>query len=100
VAAATSAIVDAESGTPLMTTVGGNSFSPTGTYTREQAIMTLFRLHNAFPQWGQDGLAVAGADQAFPFPLRFSARDMYGDPVTEESLESKGLFFVYQWGTW
>jgi len=37
---------------------------------------------------------------AFAFPYKFSAEDLYGNTVTEESLGEKELFFVHYWATW
>jgi thiol-disulfide isomerase/thioredoxin len=34
------------------------------------------------------------------FPFKFTAEDIYGNTVTEESLGSKQLFFVHLWATW
>jgi len=34
------------------------------------------------------------------FPFSFSAEDLYGNPVTEESVSAQELFFVYLWTTW
>jgi len=34
------------------------------------------------------------------FPFSFTAKDLYGNTVTEESLGEKQLFFVHLWGTW
>jgi len=34
------------------------------------------------------------------FPFSFTARDLYGNIVTEESIGEKQLFFVHIWGTW
>ena len=35
-----------------------------------------------------------------PFPLVFSATDLYGNEVTETSLGEKRLFFIHYWATW
>ena len=37
---------------------------------------------------------------AGPFPFAFAAEDLYGNPVTEEALGEKQLFFVHFWATW
>jgi thiol-disulfide isomerase/thioredoxin len=42
---------------------------------------------------------MAGAD-TFAFPYAFSARNLDGIEVTEESLGEKELFFVHYWATW
>ena len=34
------------------------------------------------------------------FPIEFTAKDLYGNLVTEETLGEKQLFFVHLWGTW
>jgi len=43
-------------------------------------------------------VVVASSYGAFPFS--FSTLDLHGNPVTEESLGQKELFFVYFWTTW
>jgi len=40
------------------------------------------------------------AADTFVFPYNFSAQDLYGNTVTEESLGEKELFFVHFWATW
>jgi len=34
------------------------------------------------------------------FPFAFTAVDIYGNTITEESFGKKELFFVHYWGTW
>ena len=34
------------------------------------------------------------------FPLSFTAQDLYGNTVTEESIGEKQLFFIHFWATW
>jgi len=34
------------------------------------------------------------------FPFSFTAKDLYGNTVTEETIGKKQLFFVHLWGTW
>jgi thiol-disulfide isomerase/thioredoxin len=43
------------------------------------------------------GMACA---ETFTFPYAFSARNLDGTEVTEESLGEKELFFVHYWATW
>ena len=59
-------------------------------------------------QPNEDGAATGGSapqgpqteGTAFAFPYKFSAEDLYGNTVTEESLGEKELFFVHYWATW
>ena len=47
---------------------------------------------------GQDG---DGEKYPFsPFPYEFSAQDLYGNPVSAETLGEKRIFFVHLWGSW
>jgi len=39
-------------------------------------------------------------DKTFAFPFSFTAKDIYGDEVTEASLGEKELFSVHYWATW
>lgn len=89
--AAAFALKDLTNNTALMSGTGKNMFSPLGTYTREQAIITAKRLFNSFP---------GNTPETFVFPFEFSAQDLYGNTVTEKSLGDKELFFVHYWATW
>jgi thiol-disulfide isomerase/thioredoxin len=40
------------------------------------------------------------ANATFPFPFRFSAVDLHGNSITEETLGEMEAFFVYYWTTW
>ena len=42
----------------------------------------------------------SAASNAFAFPFAFSGEDLYGNPVTEETLGQKELFVAYLWATW
>ena len=77
----------------IMTGVIGNRFDPQGNYTREQSIATILRI------WDMIKKTTQTAD-TFKFPYKFSAQDLYGNKVTEESLGEKELFFVHYWATW
>ena len=35
-----------------------------------------------------------------PFPLEFTAEDLYGNTVTAASFGEKQLYYVFFWGTW
>ena len=89
------ALVDRTNNRAVMGGTGSNQFSPLGTYSREQAIITAKRLFNAFIS---DAPTVSL--NAFIFPYKFTAQDLYGNAVTEESLGEKEVFFVHYWGTW
>ena len=95
VAIATSALKDSTNNMTLIVSTGNNMFSPQGNYTREQAIMTAKRLHNAFSSG-----AASSNSNAFVFPYSFSTQDLYGNTVTEASLGEKEVFFVHYWATW
>ena len=34
------------------------------------------------------------------FPFSFTAQDLYGDTITEESMGERKMFFLHLWGTW
>jgi len=74
----------------IMTGTDGNRFDPKGSYTREQSIVTMVRI------WDM----VKKSAETFPFPYKFTAKDLYGNTVTEKSLGEKELFFVHYWATW
>jgi thiol-disulfide isomerase/thioredoxin len=76
----------------IMTGVGNNNFDPKGNYTREQSIVTIFRI------W--EMVKKAAPANTFAFPYKFTAKDLYGNTVTEKSLGEKELFFVHYWATW
>jgi len=35
-----------------------------------------------------------------PFPIEFTAEDLYGNTVTAASFGEKQLYYIYFWGTW
>ena len=41
-----------------------------------------------------------GQGSAFPEQFAFTAADIYGNQITEQSLGEKEVFFVYLWATW
>ena len=71
-------------------TGSNNAFDPNGAYTREQSIITILRVWNN----------VNKSESAFIFPYKFTATDLHGNTVTEESLGEKEVFFVHLWATW
>ncbi|MCL2632969.1 MAG: TlpA family protein disulfide reductase [Oscillospiraceae bacterium] len=38
--------------------------------------------------------------QYYSFPFEFTAKDLYGNTVTQEALGEKQIFFVHLWATW
>jgi len=36
----------------------------------------------------------------YPFPFEFTAKDLYGNDVTAETLGEKEIFFLHLWATW
>ena len=56
-------------------------------------------------QSGQDATAQqSGQDSEkfppLPFPIEFTAEDLYGNTVTAASFGEKQLYYIYFWGTW
>ena len=75
----------------IMNGMDGNQFDPKGNYTREQSIVAILRIWN---------IVKPDETVTFTFPYIFTAADLYGKTVTEESLGEKELFFVHYWATW
>jgi len=47
-------------------------------------------------QGGQD----SGKFPFLPFPVEFTAEDLYGNTVTAASFGEKQLYYLYYWATW
>ena len=51
-------------------------------------------------QGGQDSEQDSERFPLLPFPVEFTAEDLYGNTVTAASFGEKQLYYVFFWGTW